>query len=499
MPDRLTTGLVLALAAITVVHGAQAPTLRADTRSLRDTRGGGGLAFTLDSRVLRETRRIDIVLPSGFGLSGPTRRYPVTVVLDGEVSLPLAAAAEDELTQNGQIPESIIVAIENTDRLRDLTPPGLSVSGSGDHQGGDRFLDFIEQELLPAVDRQFRGAAPRVLVGHSSGGVLATYAAATRATYCCVVALDTPIHLGDNWLASRLVERSGRGMGPLRYVSLEARFGWTDETWARLVEAAPSSWQLYRERLALESHESMPLLGMYLGLRQVFRDYSRLAAPEAPTTSILPYYATVGASLGAPVVPPRSLLIQVVDDLLMEGNGRAAREAFTTVVDAYGAPPNAADVLARIADAERRPPPAETVESLLATPFPTPDEAGAFLGDWVGDVWMNPAEVRPGQPHSRLHIAVVDGHVTGETVSEPALGVRLVQKWTYMKVTKDGLSFGYMNGMRPRGVLLHEGILKDGVLSGVLRFGGINVQYPDNMTPPTIRFSYSRGSSTRRP
>src|SRR6185295_12939416 len=120
-------------------------------------------------------------------------RYPVMIVLDGEANLPPVAAVTDELSRNGQIPESVIVAIPNTDptrgRLRDLTPPGLSVSGSSLNEGGDRFLDFIEQELLPAVERQFRGGAPRTFIGHSSGGVLATYVAATRSTYRTVIAL----------------------------------------------------------------------------------------------------------------------------------------------------------------------------------------------------------------------------------------------------------------------------------------------------------------------
>ena len=135
--------------------------------------------------------------------------------------------------------------------MRDLTPPGVSVSGSSVHEGGDRFLDFIEQELLPEVDRQFRGAPPSVLVGHSSGGILATYAAATRSTYRGVVALDTPTHLGDNCVVKKLDGRatSARGAAP-RYVSYEARYGWADATWKTLVAAAPSSWMLHREKVA---------------------------------------------------------------------------------------------------------------------------------------------------------------------------------------------------------------------------------------------------------
>src|SRR6187455_3366408 len=176
-----------------------APILEPDTgRTTRASLGTEGLAYRIESKILRETRTINIALPRSFADTGPERRYPVMVVLDGEADLPEAAAVASKLSAAGQIPEMLLVAVENTDRLRDLTPPGLSVSGSSTHEGGERFLDFIEQELLPAVDSQFRGAAPRTLIGHSSGGILATYAAATSSGWRSVVALDTPVHLQQN-------------------------------------------------------------------------------------------------------------------------------------------------------------------------------------------------------------------------------------------------------------------------------------------------------------
>jgi predicted alpha/beta superfamily hydrolase len=175
------------------------------------SRGGTAQTFQIASNILKETRRILIVLPLSYANSGADRRYPVTIVVDGEYLMPTVAAVSDELSRNGQIPESVIVGIENVGdadsvasnqkRVYDLTPPGMSVSGSDRQQGGELFLDFIEKELLPAVDRKFRTAAPRIFVGVSSGAVLATYVAATRATYCAVVSLDAPVNLDENWLA----------------------------------------------------------------------------------------------------------------------------------------------------------------------------------------------------------------------------------------------------------------------------------------------------------
>ena len=111
----------------------QAPSLVAEPGHVVSvSRGSSVQSFQIVSTILKETRRIYVVLPASFAKSAPDRRYPVTIVLDGEANVPPAAAVSDELSRNGQIPESVIVAIPNTDpmdgRVHDLTPPGLSVS-----------------------------------------------------------------------------------------------------------------------------------------------------------------------------------------------------------------------------------------------------------------------------------------------------------------------------------------------------------------------------------
>src|SRR5262249_60191405 len=117
---------------------------------------------------------------------------------------------------------------------------------------------------------------------------------------------------------------------------------------------------------------------------------------------------------GAPVPPPKRVLQDVVEDLLIEGRGAAAREVYNTLVSGYGAPADSGKLLAQIAEVERQPPPTETVESLLATPFPTPEEARPYLGEWVGDISMKPDAPRTGS--ATLRIRVEDGRVIGESV-----------------------------------------------------------------------------------
>jgi len=473
------------------------PSLKAETtRSVFASLGGHAQSFEFSSAIMKETRRILVVVPDSYKQTSDARRYPVTVVVDGEYLIAPVAAVTDQLTRNGHIPESVIVAIENLGnaderaanekRVFDLTPPGMSVSGSDKNQGGDLFLDFIEKELLPAVDRQFRTTSPRIFVGVSSGGVLATYVAATRSTYAAVVALDAPVNLDENWLAKKLTARAKASGPPVRYASLEARFGWPEAEWKTLTASAPANWKLYREKLEFEGHETMQMLGAYLGLRQVFSDYSRFSAPEAPTTSILPYYAKVSASLGSIVIPPKPLLQNVLNDLLMEGRGAAAREAYNLLSLGYGAPADATQLLARITEVEKQPQPTETVEALINTPYPTPDEVRPYLGDWVGDVWVGANGPLPGRV--RLRIRVDKGKVIAETVRRTETGEERTMPLEYLKVTPQGLTYGFMNGMRPRAMNLFEGTLTGDTLAGKKRFGGISFKEEG----PALQFSFTR-------
>lgn len=442
--------------------------------------------ITIRSEILGATRRVFVSVPPSYEKAGPSRRYPLVIVTDGEGHSATAVVnAARELGRHGLMPEVVVAGVENTggydDRVRDLTPPGLSVSGSSRNEGGDRFLDFLERELIPELDARFRTAAPRALVGHSSGGILATYAAATRDTYRVVVALDTPIHLDGNWLAERLLDRARKGGQPVRYASYNAVFGWPEKAWTALMAAAPQSWVLRADKFQNETHNSMPMLGAYLGFRELFADYSRKAAPTYPTTSILPYYDSLTDVFGGRLVPPLPLMRDVVDDLLLEGRGAAAADAFAALIAAYGEPANAHETRARIAEVSSRPAPAETVESLLATPLATAEEIAPYLGTWEG-------ESRRGEHHRTqftLTLEVKDGRAGGQVVFKFGNGEELVQPLQYVTVQNDGLTYGYMNGMRPRGMLLYP--LKktgDDTLEGIMRWGGVEPPSDNGVFPP---------------
>ena len=463
-------------------------------RAVRDTLGGAASAYTIASPILGQRRRVSVVLPPSHARTTAARRYPVVVVLDGETSLAPVAAAVDQLTRNGLLPEVVLVGVENegpaSGRVYDLTPPGLSVSGSDRSQGGDRFLDFLERELLPAVERQFRADLPRVLVGHSSGGVLATYAAATRPGFRVAIALDAPLFMDDYWLAAKLVSGARARQVPLRYLYYGAAYDWRDTDWRALRAALRPGSLARREHLAGEGHETVALLGAYLGLRDAFADFGRLAAPSSVTARVLPHYDSVSAALGAALAPPRRVLEDLVDDLLLEGRGVLARDAYERLVAAYGAPDDAPALRARIADAERLPPPTETVDALLAASSADSTAAARVLGDWVGDAWLGDGEPQiAGRLTLRVHME--RGRAVADLVRRTGSD-SVVSRVGHFRVAGDSVVYGVLNGMRPRGVMLFEGRIVGDTLAGRSRWGGIRFREADGTTGDGLRFRYAR-------
>jgi predicted alpha/beta superfamily hydrolase len=134
-----------------------------------------GETFTIDSKILSETRRINVYMPPVYTES-PAARLPVLYMPDGGI-------AEDFLHVAGLVQVSVgnatmrpflLVGIENTQRRRDMTGPTESaedkkiaprVGGSG------AFRKFIRDELMPQVKSRYRTTGETAIVGESLAGL----------------------------------------------------------------------------------------------------------------------------------------------------------------------------------------------------------------------------------------------------------------------------------------------------------------------------------------
>jgi predicted alpha/beta superfamily hydrolase len=141
-----------------------------------------GNKITIHSKILNENRKILIRLPEGYNRS--KQKYPVLYLLDGEFFFLQATSAVQYLSElgyirNQPISQMIVVGIVNVDRNRDYTPTyapkqkgGLEFPTSGK---AEIFLKFLNSELFPYIESNYRTEPYRILVGWSLGGLFTVY------------------------------------------------------------------------------------------------------------------------------------------------------------------------------------------------------------------------------------------------------------------------------------------------------------------------------------
>ncbi len=151
---------------------------------------GIGQIDSVYSNILNESRKIWVHLPesAGDGKLNETK-YPVLYLLDGPGHFYSVTGMIKQLsTTNGNtiVPEMIIIGIPNTDRSRDMTPTHVETDFfTGDSiqyasGGGNKFLDFMEDELMPYIEKTYPVSTYKTFVGHSFGGLAVINSLITR-------------------------------------------------------------------------------------------------------------------------------------------------------------------------------------------------------------------------------------------------------------------------------------------------------------------------------
>jgi len=134
-----------------------------------------GETFTISSRILRETRRINVYAPPGYKESAATR-LPVLYMPDGGIAedFPHVAGLVQVSVGNGTMRPFLLVGIENTERRRDMTGP---TENENDKKiaprvgGSEAFRRFVRDELMPQVKGRYRTTNETAVVGESLAGL----------------------------------------------------------------------------------------------------------------------------------------------------------------------------------------------------------------------------------------------------------------------------------------------------------------------------------------
>jgi len=132
-----------------------------------------GFQDSIRSEILDEYRTLYVRLPADYSTSDKV--YPVLYRFDGSTNLftETVGVIRRLAYMEEVIPDMIVVLIGNTDRNRDMMPVESVYLNS--EPGAANFKLFLEDELIPFIDRSYRTTHERILCGQSLSAIFTLY------------------------------------------------------------------------------------------------------------------------------------------------------------------------------------------------------------------------------------------------------------------------------------------------------------------------------------
>ena len=296
-----------------------------------------GIVDKIYSKTLNEERTLWVYNPAQNNRTN-LQHYPVLYLLDGEAHFFATVGMIKEMS--GVWGDVIVVGITNSDRNRDLTP------ANNNSKGGENFMNFIKEELIPHIDSTYPTAPYRIFSGHSLGGltVINTLLKDTR-LFNAYIAIDPSLW----WENKKLVQQAKKDFAKNKYQNVSLFIARANDmpigmdTLAVLKDSSINTvlYRSVREFVNIlklkkssglrwaskfyptEVHETIPLNGQYDALKFLF-DINQFKSnllqidPEKYSKSasnidslFVRHFKKVSQRMGYTVVPPKDLVNQL--------------------------------------------------------------------------------------------------------------------------------------------------------------------------------------------
>ena len=238
-----------------------------------------GETFTLQSKALNETRRINVYLPPGYA-DAADQRFPVLYMPDGGLAEDFlhVAGLVQVCVGNGTMRPFVLVGIENTERRRDLTGPTQNEEDRkiAPRVGGSAaFRKFLRTELMPDVKARYRTTDETAIVGESLAGLFVIETFLLEPDLFDIVHRDRSEPVVERWRAgeerTRATARAIQAAKALWFSSSGEERGDGTERFAAAVQAnAPSGLQWHFEPIPEEKHSTIYHPAAIKAFRAVF-------------------------------------------------------------------------------------------------------------------------------------------------------------------------------------------------------------------------------------
>lgn len=298
----------------------------------------------INSKVLNEERTAVVQLPASYQ-SNPNKVYPVLFRLDDKGNLPMESVLLNSLHAQGAAPEVILVAIENTDRVRDLTPtvnhdPRGPVGVGG---GADKFLDFIETELIPHIEGKYRTHNFRIFSGASIGGLLVLHSLQSRPhLFQAHIAYSPAVWWGEYTTAKNVKEfiANSKELNSFLYMNIGSEHADLraiyDDLDAFLKKNPRKGFTFVSDAFNTVPHGLTSKAGIFNAYHNLFLP---LAMPNSQLTdgvkSIKKYYERVSFQRGETTIGPEWAMRQLGYNLINEKDFKTAEEIFNYNIGLY--------------------------------------------------------------------------------------------------------------------------------------------------------------------
>ena len=308
-------------------------------------------------------------VPAGYETN--QLRYPVLYMTDGNAHIGHTSSTVEFLARNGRMSELIVVGITNTDRTRDLSPTHVTTTVAGGNSalqfptsgGGDKFLKFIETELIPEIEKRYRVNPYRILAGHSLGGLFAIHAMVSRPELFHSYVAVSPALQWDNQVVVKRAEdffKARKEFPATLFVSLGREPGPIEDGFYQLKQVLEKNqtkgFEWAAQVLDDEDHGSVVLHSHYLGLRKIFAGWLVQRDPESGQLAgdfkgLEEHYQKLSQKFRYNVPVPENLINLMGYQSLFANRSDEAIAIFKTNVERY---PDSANVYDSLAEAYER-------------------------------------------------------------------------------------------------------------------------------------------------
>jgi len=296
-----------------------------------------GFEKSSPSEILGEQRKVWIHIPNSKEGNDNTDkgRYPVIYLLDGDANFNTVVSITEFMSNAGLCPPMIVVGVVHPNRMTDLTF-GTDKETPGIVGRGDKFMLYVEKELMPYIESNYPTASYKIFIGHSVGGLTVVNTLIHHPNlFNAYVSLDGALWWNNQQIVTdaKMILANKNYKGKTLFMALANRMERGMDT-LEVQKDTTESTELIRSNLEFiryvstnkknqlrfkhkyyedDNHSSVRLIGEYDALRFIFDYYklniynSELDDPNFKLDSlIVTHYNNVSEQIGYLIKPDES-------------------------------------------------------------------------------------------------------------------------------------------------------------------------------------------------